>query len=135
MAKSKKRTGTRLLPWQKVQDRVGFSRTTAWRKDDFPRPVRISAGRVAWIEEEVDEWVEKIIRTARQLSDGEERVALRLSDARKIAREPPTPEQVASSALKGKTMPVYSKKLPLQKNADGIDLEQRSEPIGKNLSV
>jgi len=39
----------RLLPWRKVKDLTGLSRTTAWRLQkvgDFPVPVAISPGRV-----------------------------------------------------------------------------------------
>ncbi len=52
-------TGDRLLPWGKVRDLTGISRTTAWRLQNtgaFPRPVVISRGRVGWRESEVYAW-------------------------------------------------------------------------------
>jgi predicted DNA-binding transcriptional regulator AlpA len=54
------RSAKRLLSWPQVKDRVPMSRTTAWRRmreDAFPRPVRISKGRVAWIEDEIVSWI------------------------------------------------------------------------------
>jgi len=49
----------RLLPWPKVRDLTGISRTTAWRLQkagDFPPPVVISPGRVGWHESEIQAW-------------------------------------------------------------------------------
>lgn len=49
----------RLLPWPKVRDLTGISRTTAWRLQktgDFPPPVVISPGRVGWRESELTAW-------------------------------------------------------------------------------
>ena len=43
-----------------VHDRVDLSRTTVWRlirTKAFPAPVRLSAGRVAWIEDDVEAWI------------------------------------------------------------------------------
>jgi len=49
----------RLLPWDRVQDITGLSRTTAWRmqrRGDFPMPVPVSPGRVGWSESELTAW-------------------------------------------------------------------------------
>lgn len=49
----------RLLPWGRVRDIAGISRTTAWRMQqtgDFPMPVPVSPGRVAWWESELTAW-------------------------------------------------------------------------------
>lgn len=49
----------RLLPWVKVRAIAGISRTTAWRLQqtgDFPAPVPVSPGRVAWWESELTAW-------------------------------------------------------------------------------
>lgn len=49
----------RLLPWERVRDIAGISRTTAWRMQrsgDFPTPVPVSPGRVAWWESELTAW-------------------------------------------------------------------------------
>lgn len=51
----------RFLPWRKVQDITGLGRTTAWRlrrTGDFPHPVPISPGRVAWRERDIALWNE-----------------------------------------------------------------------------
>jgi prophage regulatory protein len=52
-------TEDRLLPWRKVKDLTGLSRTTAWRLQkagDFPVAVAISPGRVGWRESELTAW-------------------------------------------------------------------------------
>lgn len=49
----------RLLPWTRVQDIAGISRSTAWRlqqRGAFPAPVAVSPGRVAWWESELNAW-------------------------------------------------------------------------------
>ncbi|MFK4059311.1 MULTISPECIES: AlpA family transcriptional regulator [unclassified Brevundimonas] len=49
----------RLLPWGRVHDIAGISRTTAWRMQqtgDFPAPVSLSPGRVGWWESELTAW-------------------------------------------------------------------------------
>jgi prophage regulatory protein len=49
----------RLLSWEKVEDMVGISRTTAWRLQQtgaFPRRVSVSPGRVGWWESELTAW-------------------------------------------------------------------------------
>lgn len=58
----------RLLPWDRVRDVTGLSRSTAWRLQqvgDFPEPVRISLNRVGWWESELTAW--KATRTVRGL--------------------------------------------------------------------
>lgn len=58
----------RLLPWDRVRDVTGLSRSTAWRLQqvgDFPEPVRISPNRVGWWESELTAW--KATRTTRGL--------------------------------------------------------------------
>lgn len=49
----------RLLPWRRVRDMAGISRSTAWRMQqtgDFPTPVAVSPGRVGWWESELTAW-------------------------------------------------------------------------------
>ena len=50
-----------LIDWDKVQARVGgMSKPTVWRmrrRGEFPEPVRISPGRVAWFSDEIDAWI------------------------------------------------------------------------------
>ncbi|MDB5421495.1 MAG: AlpA family phage regulatory protein [Brevundimonas sp.] len=49
----------RLLSWEKVEDMLGISRSTAWRMQrtgDFPMQVKVSPGRVGWWESELTTW-------------------------------------------------------------------------------
>ena len=51
----------RVLGWRQVRDLTGLGRTTAWRMrqaGDFPEPVPISPGRVAWRERDIARWNE-----------------------------------------------------------------------------
>jgi prophage regulatory protein len=50
----------RLLRFPTVRERTGLSRSTIWRlerRGDFPRHRRISANAVAWVEQEVTQWI------------------------------------------------------------------------------
>ena len=50
----------RLLPPTVVTDRTSLSRTTIWRlvrRGEFPKPITVSPGRVAWSEAEVNAWI------------------------------------------------------------------------------
>ena len=50
----------RFIDAAEVEDRVGFSRWTAWRwerEDRFPKSMKIGSLRM-WIESEVREWME-----------------------------------------------------------------------------
>jgi prophage regulatory protein len=50
----------RLISFEEVHHRTGLSRTTIWRLEragEFPRSVRISAGRRAWREADLDRWI------------------------------------------------------------------------------
>lgn len=55
------KTNRKLIDWDAVQARTGnMSKATEWRmrrRGEFPEPVRISPGRVAWYEDEIDEWI------------------------------------------------------------------------------
>lgn len=51
----------RLLRIEEVKRRTGLSRTSIWRRErngDFPARRRIGPNSVAWIEEEVEGWIE-----------------------------------------------------------------------------
>ena len=59
--------GKRLIPTKVVMAKTSKSRTSLWRsvKDGtFPSPVRISAGRVGWLEEAVDAWIDARVAEA-----------------------------------------------------------------------
>lgn len=49
----------RWLGWRQVRELTGLGRTTAWRmrrEGDFPDPVPISRGRVAWRARDIAAW-------------------------------------------------------------------------------
>ena len=50
----------RFISYYEVHARTGLSRTTIWRLEkikDFPQSVRISPGRRAWRESDLDRWI------------------------------------------------------------------------------
>ena len=50
----------RVLRLKEVQHRTGVGRSTIYRWMDegkFPKPVRLGARSVAWIEHEIDQWL------------------------------------------------------------------------------
>jgi prophage regulatory protein len=50
----------KLLRFPAVRDRTGLSRSTIWRLERqgaFPRHHRISANAVAWIEDDIADWI------------------------------------------------------------------------------
>jgi prophage regulatory protein len=50
----------RFLRFSAVRERTGLSRSTIWRLERrgvFPKHRRISSNAVAWLEQEVNEWV------------------------------------------------------------------------------
>ena len=50
----------RLLKATQVADRTSWSRSKLYAAiavGDFPRPIRVSANRVAWPESQVDAWI------------------------------------------------------------------------------
>lgn len=59
----------RLLPDAVVQERTSLDRTTRWRlakKGQFPAPIQISPGRVAWSESSITAWIaEKVAAVGR----------------------------------------------------------------------
>jgi prophage regulatory protein len=63
---------SRLLLWPQVRQLVPLSRTTIWRavrNKSFPAPIKISSGRVAWLEADIRDW----ISNQRRVSCGEAR--------------------------------------------------------------
>lgn len=51
----------RLLRFPAVRERTGLSRSTIWRlerRGEFPKHHRISPNVVAWVEQDVAEWIE-----------------------------------------------------------------------------
>lgn len=61
---------TRLIRISEVQHRTGFSRSQIYRlitAGKFPRPIKAAEATSAWIENEVQAWIEGRIAAARQL--------------------------------------------------------------------
>ena len=57
-----------LISRAEVLKRTSLSQPTLWRlenKGEFPKSIRISKGRVAYSEDEVDAWVESRIKESR----------------------------------------------------------------------
>lgn len=48
---------SRLLRLDAVKEITGLSRSTIYADPNFPRPVKIGERAVAWVEEEIQEWV------------------------------------------------------------------------------
>lgn len=100
----------RLLPWPKVRDLTGISRTTAWRLQkagDFPLPVVISPGRVGWRERELETW--KASRSPRPpVAPDPQRSFLPLD-------EPPPPQPPAAAAAPPRPAPAARPKAARRK--------------------
>lgn len=50
----------KLLRFTAVRERTGLSRSTVWRlerRGAFPKHVKVSANIVAWLEEDVTDWI------------------------------------------------------------------------------
>ncbi len=57
--------GRRLISGKRVCARMGWSRTTLWRRvraGEFPAPVKTGPNSVDWFDDEVDEAQEKLAR-------------------------------------------------------------------------
>jgi prophage regulatory protein len=58
---------SRVLKPSVVCDRTSLDRVTIWRKvrsDDFPKPLKLSANRIGWLESEVEAWIASRHRSA-----------------------------------------------------------------------
>ena len=52
----------RLLCWKALSTVIPYSRTHIYRLEangSFPRRVQVGRKRVAWLESEIDDWIEK----------------------------------------------------------------------------
>lgn len=57
---SEERPSARLIGFAEVKHRIGLSRSTVWRLEklgQFPKSIRISSGRRAWLESDIDDWI------------------------------------------------------------------------------
>lgn len=58
----------KLLRLSEVRDRVPYSRSTIYQliaQGKFPKPISIGERAVAWLESEIDEWIEGRIQRGR----------------------------------------------------------------------
>jgi prophage regulatory protein len=53
---------SRLLRLSAVKEITGRSRSTIYADPSFPRPVKIGERAVAWVEDEIREWVDARIQ-------------------------------------------------------------------------
>jgi prophage regulatory protein len=77
----------RILRVQEVQNRVGFSRPSIYRRLDkasksydpsFPRPIQLGANSVGWIEAEINAWLQARVRASR--GDGQRSTGVGMSN-------------------------------------------------------
>ncbi|MBZ9612567.1 helix-turn-helix transcriptional regulator [Rheinheimera maricola] len=57
----------RLIRRSEVLSRVGLSRSSIYRRmtdGEFPRPIDIGGGRVAWLESDIDGWINQRLAEA-----------------------------------------------------------------------
>ena len=62
----------RVLRLPRVQSRTGLSRSTIYMRaanGSFPKPVRLGARGVGWIESEVDAWIRDQIAASRSSAE------------------------------------------------------------------
>lgn len=63
-----------LIRQAEVLQKCAVSRSTLYRlieSECFPRPIRLGARSVAWIEYEIDEWIQRRIELSRTGRSGE----------------------------------------------------------------
>lgn len=59
----------RIIRQKEVCDKLGLSKATVWlyvrTRDDFPKPIRLGANSVGWIESELDSFIDARIKASR----------------------------------------------------------------------
>jgi len=76
--------GVRLITMKEIINRIPYSKVHIYRlmsMGEFPASVRVGAQRVAWVEQEIDEWIEERIYARDNLPESHEAIA-----RRKLAR-------------------------------------------------
>jgi prophage regulatory protein len=53
--------GPRLLRWRAVSQLTGMGRSSIYRDETFPKPVKIGERMVAWREDEIRDWINRRI--------------------------------------------------------------------------
>lgn len=63
---------TRLIPIKEVVNKVGSSKSWIYsliKSGDFPRPVSLGTRKVAWLESEIDEWIQQRVTERNKMTD------------------------------------------------------------------
>lgn len=64
---------TQLLRIASVQERTGLARSTIYAKvadGTFPRPISLGGRSVAWLDEEIADWITAQVKRSRRLAEG-----------------------------------------------------------------
>ena len=65
----------RLIRRSEVVARVGLCKASIYnrmRAGEFPKPIPIGGGRVAWLESDIDDWItEKLMQSGRKVNPSE----------------------------------------------------------------
>lgn len=72
MTKQEPTNQPRLLRWNDVQARVGICRSQAHcmvQRGEFPAPVKLGTRASAWVESEINDWIENRITSSRKQGD------------------------------------------------------------------
>lgn len=67
MSNQTKATPSRLIRCQEVTHRIGISKATVYNwinAGRFPKPIELGGGRVAWLEEDIDLWIDQRLTEA-----------------------------------------------------------------------
>lgn len=117
----------RFLGWRQVKALTGLGRTTAWRMrqaGDFPDPVPISPGRVAWRERDIAAWNESRGARVAQRPSPSARVPPHCDQERKaptIVKPRPPLTDPPISKLQAKTSARKRKPIPVAEGQLGFD--------------
>lgn len=55
----------KLIRIKEVMNRTGLARSTVYKyinEDKFPKPIKLGARAVAWVESEIEDWINRIIQ-------------------------------------------------------------------------
>ena len=59
----------RVIRQKEVSDKLGLSKATVWlyvrTRDDFPKPIRLGANSVGWLESEIEAFIDARIAASR----------------------------------------------------------------------
>lgn len=61
--------GYRILRLPEVKERTGLKKTAIFehvRRGDFPAPIKITEKAIGWIEQDIDDFIERRIEASRQ---------------------------------------------------------------------